>query len=454
MRLIATLAAVLMAATAHAASVAVEIAPAPPRGLPETLLVTPQSPLTRMRAALDAALEARPGDPSLLHQRGIVLYQLGEAEAARADWDAASGADPLHAPAAVMADVQEVFRLQRLEGADAARAQLERAAAAHDASPHFHLLRAEQAMQSRAVEAAEAAYLRALDLDPGFFATHLNLGRFHEFLGDQKTARDHYLEATRRAPEHRLPWDFLGEHQFAAGEIDAALASFATAERMGAAQPDAEARLAGLFLQAGDLVAARHWFARALAAGVAEPYRVLVPLGDVQMRLGLLDEARQTLDAAIAERATAPVLVARGHVAEELGEIDEAIGLYRRAVAADPGNVIASNNLAMALIRADRNPDEALTHARYAHETLPDNALVLGTYAVATALAVGQGAPLPLLGRAVRATPDDPWLRYALGRRLAEMGRHAEARMHLEAVAILAPDFPRRAEVDRLLAAE
>ena len=240
-----------------------------------------------------------------------------------------------------MADVQEVFRLQRLEGPEAARAQLERAAAAHDGSPHFHLMRAEQAMQSRALAAAEA-----------------------------------------------------------------------------------------------------------------EPYRVLVPLADVQMRLGLPDEARETLDAAIAERATAPVLVARGYVAEELGALDDAIGLYRRAVAADPGNVIASNNLAMALIRADRNPDEALTHARYAYETLPDNALVLGTYALAMALTEGEHASVKLLHRAVRATPDDPWLRYALGRRLAEIGRHEEARMHLEAVALLARDFPRRAEVDRLLAAQ
>jgi tetratricopeptide (TPR) repeat protein len=435
----------------QAGTMSLVVEPTPAPGLPEHLQITGQTDLERRLDEVNAALEERPDMPVLLHRRGSILYQLGRGDAARSDWRTAAAQDPVLPPAEVMADVQEVFRLQMLSGDEAARAQLDLAAERHAENPWFHLLRAEQAMRSRAFGEAETAYLRALELDPELFVTHLNLGRFYEFVGDQSKARAHYVSATESGPDHRLTWDFLGEHQFAGGAPDAAFESFLRAEEADPEQPPAELRMARLAATTGDQIAARHWSLAALDRRDAPRYEALVGLSDAQMRLGLLEEARQTLDAAIVERRTAPVLMARGYVAEELGDVDGAIRLYRDAISADPGNVIAANNLAMALLRADGNLDEARVHATYAYEQLPQNGTILGTYAAVEGLSGGGAEVRDLVERAVRVAPDDPWLRFALGRHLIGEGASDAARLHLEAALILDPDFPRRGEIEALL---
>ncbi|MGC9420105.1 MAG: tetratricopeptide repeat protein [Rhodovulum sp.] len=454
MRLLSVIVLALLPWAAPAATVDLDFNPAPAPDLPEHLQVTPSTPLQQMRDALDSALAARPDEPALLHRRGTVLYHLGWKDEARRDWARAAELDPVFAPADVMADVQEVFLQQSLGNVEAARAQLEATSQKHASNPYFHLMRAEQAMRSRAVDEAEKAYLRADELDPDLFVTKLNLGRFYEFMGQQDKARQYYVAATRLAPEHRLAWDFLGEHQFAGGQFDAAYASLQKAERLDPSQPLAEVRLGNLFAAGGDHVGARHWYTRGLERAEAGRYEILVALSDVQMRLGLLDEARASLDAALAERETAPVLVARGYVAEETGDIDDAIGLYRRAIFVDPGNVVAANNLAMALIRAGRNADEAMVHADYVYGQLPENASVLGTYALARALTEQNAEVKALLGRAIRVAPDDPWLRFALGRMQLSDGDAEAGQMNLEASLLLQPDFPRRAEIESLLSSK
>jgi tetratricopeptide (TPR) repeat protein len=123
-------------------------------------------------------------------------------------------------------------------------------------------------------------------------------------------------------------------------------------------------------------------------------------------------------------------------------------------VVLDPGNLVASNNLAMALVRLERNADEALAHAGYAHRTLPGNAEIHGTYALALAMAGPAEAALPDLALAVRRLPGDLWLRYRLGEALAATGDPAGARPHLEACALLEdPGFGQNAACAGLLAA-
>ncbi|MDW3225747.1 MAG: tetratricopeptide repeat protein [Paracoccaceae bacterium] len=454
MRLFAIILITLLPFGTLAATVDLNFNPAPAPNLPEHLQVTPETPLQQMRDALDAALAERPKEPALLHRRGTVLYHLGMKEAAREDWAQAAELDPVYAPDDVMADVREVFVQQGLGDAEATRAQLEAASEKHASNPHFYLIRAEQAMRSRALEEAEIAYLRAEELAPDFFVTKLNLGRYYEFRGQQEKARDYYATATRLAPEHRLVWDFLGEHQFAAADFNAAYSSLQKAEALHPAQPLAEVRFGNLFAETGDQIGARYWYMRGLDRAEAGRYEILVALSDAQMRLGLLKEARTTLDEALSERRTAPVLVARGYVAEELENADEAISLYREAIIVDPGNVVAANNLAMALIRSGKHADEALVHADYVYSKLPHNGSVLGTYALAKALNDEGSEVLPLLNRAIRVAPDDPWLRFFLGRMQLRSGQIEAGTMNLEASVLLESGFPRRAEVEALLSTQ
>jgi tetratricopeptide (TPR) repeat protein len=452
MRLLLCLCLALLPAIALAATMDMGLRPPPPPDLPEHLRVTPETPLEQMRDALDAALAQRPDDAGMLHRRGTVRYHLGDEAGAMEDWAQAAALDPVHPPADLLADIESVFRLQGEGDAAAASSRLAEVAAAHDANPYFHLLRAEQAMRAQAYDMAEAAYRRAIELDPDLFVPQLSLARYLEYRGDQNGARAAYETAAALAPSHPLPWDFLGQHQFATGETEAARASLRRAAEADAAWPVAEMRLAQLHAAAGDLIGARHWYRLARNADGADAYALALGLGDAEMRLGLMAEAGASFEAAIALRPTAAALLARGYVAEAMGDEDTAIAQYRRAVTVDPGNLVASNNLAMALIRAGRNPEEARAHAAYVRERLPDNATVLGTYALANALVTEDDAARALLREATRADPRDPWLRFALGRMQMAAGEQAAARMNLEATLILAPAFPHRAEVESLLA--
>ncbi|WP_166434005.1 tetratricopeptide repeat protein [Roseovarius spongiae] len=439
------------AGAVEASTINLDIRPSPPRDLPEALGINETSPLQKFEKELNARLARQPEDASAWHRLGTVLYRQRRETEARQAWQKAHELDILYAPPDVMADGQNVLRLVEQGEPVEARAALAKASEAHSDSPYFHLMRAEQAMRSRAFKAAENAYGKAIEVAPDFFAAKLNLGRYLEFTGRQDEARNAYVEATEDAPKHPMTWDFLGSHQFSAGEIEGALESFRIAETGDYEQPLAEIRLANLFVEAGDYIGARHWYQEGLKHAEAERDAILVSLGNVQLRLGLLEEATTTLDEVLKTSPSAPVLVARGFLAEEAGELEAAISLYRDAVKADPGNVIASNNLAMALVRSGINPEEALAHSRHAMQVEPRNASISATYAVALAHAENSDDALAALRRNLRISPDDPWIRFFLGRMLHDRSVTEEAQIHLEAVGILDPEFERIDEVQAVL---
>lgn len=428
-----------------------KIQPVAPSEIPGNLETVPLTALETYERSMRKGLRENPGHPAVMHALGTALFHQDKTDEAREMWTKAAAIDPALAPADVMADVHRVFRLQRDGDTEGARAQLEKAAQSHTDSPHFFLLRAEQAMKSRANRQAEEDYKRAHELAPNLFTTSLNLARFYEFTNIQNLARQYYEEAARKAPKRASTWDFLGSHQFRGGEYDAALTSFRQAEAVDDNQPLAELRLAQLFGSVGDHVGARHWYLQALERAEGGRDAIRVALSDVQLRLGLIDEARETLDAVLANEEIAPVLIARAAVDEALGDDMAAAKRYRRAILLDPGNIIAANNLAMALIRTGTNADEALVHADYARQKLPKNGAVFGTYALALAHAGERDRALKELPRAIRIMPEDPWLRYFYGMLLARAGDGEAARLHLEAVAILDPEFPRLVDVRQLL---
>jgi Tfp pilus assembly protein PilF len=437
--------ALLWAANCLAATVTQEVAPAPRSLVPETLRVERDSPLAEMEKTLRGRLADDPADAQAWHALGTVLFHAGRQGDAVTAWAKAHELDLAFAPAEVMRDVQAALQVAAAGDTAAARDRFAEAESRHDGNPWFQMMRAEQAMRGRAYAEAEAAYRRAAQLGPDLFLTNLNLGRMLDFLGRHDEARAAYVAATAAAPDRAAPWDFIAAHQFRQGDAAAAADSLARAEAADPRQPLAEVRMAELSLGGRDLVGARHWYRRALARATAGQDAIRVALSDVQMRLGLDDEARATLDAVLASGEAAPVLVARGWLDEKAGDMEAAVRRYRRAIMVDPGNIVAANNLAMVLIKLGRGGDEALVHARYAFERQPNNGAVFGTHALALAV-TGQPEAPAVLARAVRVDPADPWLRWQHARQLDAAGQAEAAQVHYEACAILDPAFPHRAE--------
>lgn len=443
--------ALAVGASAQAATIDLKVAPAPARELPQNLLITDQTPLDSYESQFRAILAQDETRAPVWHKLGTVLFHNGKQDEAIKAWDRAAALDALYTPAEVMKDVQTVFLLQRTGKPEAAREQLTLTEARHAENAYFQLIMAEQAMRSRNEKGAMAAYSKAVALAPDLFATHLNLGRYYEFKDMQAKAREAYVEATRVAPDHAMPWDFLGSHQFSQGSSTEALASFRRAEAANPAQPLAELRLANLYAQIGDQIGAREWYGRALERAVSGQNAIRVSLSDAQLRLGLLDEARATIDKVLETERSAPMLVARGYIDEQEGDLNTAIERYREAVRLDPGNVVASNNLSMALVKADMNPQEALVHAQYALEKQPRNSAIFGTHALSLAHAGKTEEARIALATALRLAPDDPWIRYHYGKILNDAGETEEARLHLEAVLILKPSFPMQSQIREML---
>ena len=406
--------------------------------------------LAREEAALRQQVLADPQNPRPLHALGTVLFHEGYPEEALSVWANAAGREPNLAPADLMAAINRVYALLNAKDRAAADLELKSITKQFAANPHFHLMRAEQAMRSRNFAEADNSFKRAHELGPELFVTSLNLARFRDAMGQPETAHALYREATERAPERPEVWSYLGAFQFRQGDEEAALASLRQAHTLDPGRPVAEARLGALAAALGDYPAAAHWYQAALGSEPGNADIIRIALGDAQLRQGKLDEARETIQSVLERQELVPLLFALGTIEEAQGNVAAAESRYRRVLELAPDNVFANNNLAMLLVREGRAPEEALSFARQAYGILPDNGIVLGTYACALANARGEAAS-DLLERAITVVPEDPWVRFFYGRYLIERDAKDQARDQLRKVIELDSSFPRLDLVQSLM---
>ena len=350
-----------------------------------------------------------------------------------------------------MADVQEVFSL--LAEGDVALAGKKFAALhkRYSKNPHYYLMQGEQAMRSRNFKEAEKSYRKACELGPKLYATSVNLARFYEFRQEHQRARKYYLKAVELAPQRAECWTYLGTHQFRQGQTDEALKSFQRAKKADEDEPLAEVQLAKLSQGIRDYLGARFWYKAALKQEPANKNAIRVALSDVQLRLGLMDEAGKEIEAVLKTEQLVPLLVAMASVEESKDKLKSAKDYYRRALTLDRENIIASNNLAMLLVRMNQSPQEALNLAETARSGMPNNPQILGTYACALYRAGKYEKARESLFQAVRLSPDDAWVRYFLGKLLLKEKQSIKGLFHLEGVLILDPEFSYRDEIQKLL---
>jgi len=399
-------------------------------------------------------LAKSPNDRKLMHELGTVFYHQGVSREAIALWAAASKQDPNLAPADVMAAVQEVFSL--LARGDAATAQIklteaEKRFARH---PHFHLIRAEQAVRSGNLAEAERAYKTAQSLGPRLFVVQLNLARFYDYARrDPDMVLRQYESAVSLAPDRDEGWMHLGAFQFRRKQPDAALASFRKAKSLNALAPMPEHVLGDLNAREGDNSAAVRWYRSALSAKPSPTVddEIRGALAEVLLALGLHAEARTELEIVLKRQESAKLVFALATIDEAQGNPAAAEQRYRRALELAPGNPMTANNLAMLLIKTGRQPGEAVKLAVLANRALPGNAIIQGTYGCALAETGRYSEAIRLLEPVVAATPKEAWSRYCLGKALIAEKRPVEGRHHLTRVLQIDSGFVRKRETEKLL---
>ncbi len=261
------------------------------------------------------------------------------------------------------------------------------------------------------LEAADASLERALELRPGDPATLLRLGEVELGLGDPAAA-DRFRPLL--AGEHLAAAHFgLGRAAEAAGDPASAVEHFTAVLEQ---QPEAGSvhhSLGMALRQAGRAEEAAAALARKGSGAVRSSDRLMERLQELARSSG--------------------AYLRRGNRALMAGRLDAAADLFRRAVTADPQNLAARRNLALALIQSG-DLEGALEELRQGAEADPEDVWIhfdLGNAYLQKGLAE---QAIRSFRRAVELAPDFTSAHFNLANALIGQERWDEARPHLETV--------------------
>ncbi|QEI07406.1 tetratricopeptide repeat protein [Pigmentiphaga aceris] len=177
---------------------------------------------------------------------------------------------------------------------------------------------------------------------------------------------------------------------------------------------------------------------------------------------GDFDNARQLLNQAIKlDSKDLTAETALGRVQAESGQLAEAEQTYRRLLARDPGNALATEGLVNVLAQNNR-ADEALRLIDSLPADRQGQIASVGQLRAAqargaakTASARGDDATAQrLLEDALRFNPDDPWLRLDLARVYLKSGNSLQARGVVDGLLLTHPDMPGALMASALMSSE
>jgi len=169
----------------------------------------------------------------------------------------------------------------------------------------------------------------------------------------------------------------------------------------------------------------------------------MVRLGMVQNARGAADQALETyLDGSKINPREVTFYLLAGGIYENKQDWDHAKQQYQKALAVQPDNPVASNDLAYVMLQQGGNVDVAFAMAQNARRQLPDNPNAADTLGWAFYHKQVYASAVNLFKEALKKEPDNALYNYHLGLAYAKSGQTALARQQLERVVKIKPDFP------------
>lgn len=242
------------------------------------------------------------------------------------------------------------------------------------------------------LDEARDAFETALRTEPGFLAARINLAALKAQAGDLDGAETNYLQVLERNETHTLA--LMG--------------------------------LAALEHRRGNASASRSWFEK--VAGNANAIAPAIALAE-NVALTDLPEAIRLIELLAASHPNdAKLLVALGRLQERAGRSDDAVGTYKRLVAASGGNVEAQLLLAQGHLAAGATEvaRRVLEDSLAAH---PQHTLTAAALVRIVETSAGTEASLAYLQQLQRRYPDVRWSDQLLGDLHWRAGRF-EAALH------------------------
>ena len=311
---------------------------------------------------------ADPEDVRARTRLGLARLAGGDSERALADLEAASGLDDaLGQPDIAL--VLAHLRAGELDKALAAQQQLERKQPDH---PQTHNLKGGILMARQDPEGARTAFERALELDPEFLSSAVNLARLDIAQGKTDVAKQRFENIISRNPTRPDPYLLLAQLQAQTGSESAEVR--ATIERAIAANPSARTpklALARSYLGGNEPARARS-IAQDLVASEQDDPVALAILAQAQNALGERQQAIATLNRLVRLQPQSPgPLVALAGVQRAADDRTAAEQSLRRALALRSDLIEAQQRLIALLVETQRAP-EALKLAREVQGQRPD----------------------------------------------------------------------------------
>jgi len=157
--------------------------------------------------------------------------------------------------------------------------------------------------------------------------------------------------------------------------------------------------------------------------------------------LGNNDEAIATWDKwSTAHPKDANAVAMIGVLEDSKGDQGKAIEYYKKALQIDPGQGLAANNLAYAMVATGQNIDLALSYAQTARRVLPNSPDTADTLAWVYYTKGNYYSARGLLEDAIKQNPDNASINYHLGMTYSKLGRKADAVTHLKKVIAVDPN--------------
>ena len=397
---------------------------------------------------LDSLLGLANGDAYQIEEFGRMALQKGNSTLAEKLWSKARELNPeIAAP-----DVQWVFADLSSGNMESAKERLEQLRYQNSDDPHVLIAGAEMVAMQRDYAAANALLVRALEKGPTLAITHLTLGSFFERTGDLDSALSSYLKAAELKPERASGFLHAAALLIRRGEMEQALDMYRKAEKCQGRQPLAETRMGEVYFIKNDWYRAHHYYAKALTRDAQDPFPRL-RLAQTLLKTSHNEEGMRELNRVIQDHKYPEAYRVAADHALANGNLDAAISLYRERVKGAPQDWVAANNLAICLVQTEGSADEALQMISSAEHSAPAGvSSVKGTKGCVLWYRGDYQGAEALLTQAVRETPNSAWTRYCLGKSLLKLGKTSIAQEQLSNCLFLEPAFPRKAEVEQLLA--
>lgn len=300
--------------------------------------------------------------------------------------------------------------------------------------------------------AAEAAFQKAIGLDPKSAGGYLDLGDLYmTALNKPKEAAEAYAEAARLDPRHGGARHGLGMALAAQRRFDEAEAAFRKAAELSPRNPLPLQALGRLHLSRGKVDPALAAFNELLQAN-PDFVPALLDRGDLSIAKGEHDKAiadyRRATQAA---PKNADAWFKLGAAYHGSGQKTEAEKAYRAALEVNPRHAPAHNNLAWLLAQGGQRLDEALRLAQKAVALSPGVGTFHDTLGTIHLLRRELDPAIAAFQKAAGTQPPQAEFYYRLGVAHSRKGNRQEAIAALKKALEIQKDFPYAADARKEL---